>query len=132
MLVLDTSLLVPNLGGDVTGRAVATLMEDDGESVHIPELAVVEVVSVLRGLVRGQVISAQDGARALRNMAAFRATRWPMDHLATRIWELRDNISAYDAAYVALAEALGATLATHDMRLVDAVRQVGRCAVTVV
>ena len=62
-----------------------------------------------------------NGAReALDDLAAFRLRRWAHDALALRIWELRQNLTAYDAAYIALAEALGAPLLTRDRRLASA------------
>ena len=65
-------------------------------------------------------ISAQQAREALDDLAAFRLRRWAHDALALRIWELRQNLTAYDAAYIALAEALSAPLLTRDRRLASA------------
>ena len=95
-------------------------MEAPGESVHAPHLLDVEILHALRGLLlRGDV----SRARSEEIRADFDSLRWSRyAHVASldRIWELKDNLSAYDAAYVALAETLNAPLVTTDARLARA------------
>ena len=90
------------------------------ESLHAPHLIDLEVAQVLRRYVsRGEMYP--DRARmALDLFARFPITRYSHEPLLPRIWELRSNLTAYDAAYVALAEGLGATMLTCDERLARA------------
>ena len=88
--------------------------------LHAPHLLDVEFLSGLRGLVRGRKLS-PDRANDVRNdFADLAITRYAMSRLADRVWELRDNVTAYDACYVALAEALDCPLVTSDARLAKA------------
>lgn len=88
--------------------------------VHLPHLAVVETASVLRrALLQHRVTSAR-AVMALDDLERFDAVRHPHDPYLRRVWQLRDNVSAYDAVYVALAEALDAPLITCDARLARA------------
>ena len=86
----------------------------------MPELADLEVESVLRRQLRAGAIDARRARLALDDLAALPARRAPHRPLLVRCWELRDNLTPYDAAYVALAEALHATLLTGDRRLAQA------------
>ena len=79
-----------------------------------------EVGQVLRRLVREGTISSHLAEQAIQDLLDLRMTRYPHYVLLPRIWQLRHNLSAYDAAYVALAEKLGARLITRDGRLVSA------------
>ena len=97
--------------------------EDSGdprESLHVPHLFEVEVLHVLRRLTLGGQISQSRGLRAVRLLSTMRLTRYSYGPFIERIWELRENGSAYDAAYVALAEALDAPMITTDARLAQA------------
>jgi predicted nucleic acid-binding protein len=78
------------------------------------------VAQVLRRLVRETVISAQRGEEAIQDLMDLRVTRYPHLVFLSRIWQLRHNVSAYDAAYLTLAEKLDATLVTRDARLASA------------
>jgi len=118
VLVVDASVLVVALADDgPDGDHARTRLR--GERLAAPEIVDLEVASVLRRLMRG----AKDARRAqlaltdLAELPLVRATHLP---LLTRCWELRDNFTIYDAAYVALAEALQATLITGDGRLTRA------------
>ena len=95
-------------------------IESPGESVHVPHLLDVEVLSVLRHHTLRRVLARERGATALQDLENIKMSRYPHTSLLGRIWELRDNLTAYDAAYVALAEALGAPLITKDERLARA------------
>lgn len=108
------------------------VMVPHARRLHIPHLAVIETASVLRSWVnRGRTTGDRAGA-ALRDLASFPARRWRSEATLTRVWELRDNFSAYDATYVALAEELDATLLTCDARLARAATTFATCPVEVV
>ena len=87
---------------------------------HVPHLLDVEVTHALRRLLLGGRLSKLAARRALRDLAVMGLKRWP--HRALRGWALalRDQLSAYDAIYVAMAEVIGATLVTRDVRLARA------------
>lgn len=87
------------------------------ETLHAPHLIDLEVLNAIRRLERGGQLSAERGREALVDFGDLRITRYPHDRLWERIWELRHNWSPFDAAYVALAEALDAPLVTSDARL---------------
>jgi predicted nucleic acid-binding protein len=94
------------------------------ETLHAPHLIDLEVAQVLRRYARSGVISAERGAEALADLAEFPLTRYGHDILLERIWQMRHGLTAYDAAYLALAEALDAPLVTRDRALARASRQV--------
>ena len=94
--------------------------------------AVVETASVLRGWVLGGDVPAERASLGLDDLADFPATRWEADSLLPRIWQLRSNVTAYDATYVALAESLDADLITRDRRLKRALANASAVVVTVV
>ena len=87
------------------------------ETLHAPHLIDLEIAQVLRRYVRSAIISADRGAEALSDLADFPLTRYPHFVLLTRIWQMRHGLTAYDAAYLALAEALDARLITRDRAL---------------
>lgn len=120
MIVVDASALV-DLLLDQTGRSdwVAEHVASDGD-LHAPHLIDVEVVSAARRLVHYRRIGAKSGAFALLDLAALSLTRYPHSGLLDRMWRLRDSLTASDAAYVALAEALDVPLITTDERLARA------------
>jgi predicted nucleic acid-binding protein len=125
MIVLDASAAVLGLLND--GAARATLREG---AIVCPHLADSEVAHALRAqFLRGEV-TAEDASRALDVWGRLGIERMGVRGLLGRIWELRDNISAYDATYVAVAEALDAPLVTADDRLAGATGP--RCTVTVI
>lgn len=125
MIVFDASAAVLALLGD--GDARRSLAS---QTVAVPHLADSEVAVALRGQVlRGSVGADQAGA-ALERWARLGLRRFAVVGLLARIWELRENLSAYDASYVALAEALACELVSADARLARAPGP--RCAITVV
>jgi predicted nucleic acid-binding protein len=87
------------------------------QTLHAPHLIDLEIAQVLRRYVRSASISAERGAEALTDFLDFPLTRYPHFVLLTRIWQMRHNLTAYDAAYLALAEALDAPLITRDRAL---------------
>jgi len=119
VIVVDASVLAVALADDGPDgdRARVRLR---GERLTAPELLDLEVASVLRRQAREGAIDARRAALALADLAALPLQRAPHRSLLTRCWELRDNLTIYDAAYVALAEALHASLLTGDKRLARA------------
>jgi predicted nucleic acid-binding protein len=120
VIVLDASAAVDWLLQTSAGQQIEKRIYARSESLHAPHLLDVEVAQVLRRLVRETVISTQRGEEAIDDLADMRVTRYPHFVFLSRIWQLRHNLSAYDAAYVALSENLGATLLTRDARLASA------------
>jgi predicted nucleic acid-binding protein len=119
VIVVDASVLAVALADDGPDgdQARARLR---GERVILPELADLEVASVLRRQLAAGAVNARRAGLALDDLAALPARRAPHRPLLARCWELRDNLTIYDAAYVALAEATQATLLTADRRLARA------------
>ncbi len=125
MIVVDASAAVSGLLND--GQARRAL---GAEQIHMPHLIDSEVASALRRRVLAGQVSERDGWAALDVWRRLAAIRYPAHGLLERVWQLRTNLSAYDAGYVALAEALDCSLLTADARLSRAPGI--RCAVTVV
>lgn len=125
MIVVDASGALSGLLNDGPARRALA-----GERLHAPHLVDSEVASGLRRRVAAQQLTADDGWTALDRWRRLGMTRYPVLALLDRVWELRDNLSAYDATYVALAEALNCALLTADIRLSRAPGT--RCPVTVV
>jgi predicted nucleic acid-binding protein len=117
MIVLDASAVVELVLDTAAGRRVATLIEDAGTGLHVPHLIDVETVSALRRLSRDGVIEDDDAADAIDNLLALDLQRHSHEGLLERAWSLRKHVTVYDAIYLALAEALGATVVTCDRRL---------------
>lgn len=125
MIVVDASVAINGLLTD--GRTRRVLSEQD---VAAPHLVDSEVTSALRRLVRLDELSAEDGERAVRRWQHLAIVRMPVAGLLDRVWELRDNLTAYDATYVAVAEELDVELLTTDGRL--AATPGPTCPITVV
>jgi predicted nucleic acid-binding protein len=116
VLVADASVLVVALADDgPDGDHARSRLR--GERLAVPELADLEVASVLRRQLAAGAVDARRARLALDDLAALPARRAPHRSLLARCWELRGNLTIYDAAYIALAEALGVTLLTGDLRL---------------
>lgn len=116
MLVVDASALAIALVDDgATGAAARERLR--GEALRAPGLVDVEVLSVLRGRVLGGKLSVRRAESAVRDLTSMRFPRASHVPLSERIWELRANVSAYDAAYVALAEILDCPMLTSDGKL---------------
>jgi predicted nucleic acid-binding protein len=117
MIVLDASAAVDWLLQTRTGALIDKRIYSRHETLHAPHLLDLEVTQVLRRLVREGAVSDPRGDQALQDLLALRITRYPHDILLRRIWQHRNNLTAYDAAYIALAERLSAPLITRDARL---------------
>jgi predicted nucleic acid-binding protein len=126
MTVLDASALVELLLGTETGRSIAARIADPRLALHIPHLADVEVTQALRRYVREGALDADSASAALGDLQSLDLDRHGHEPLLDRVWALRDNLTAYDAVYVALAEALECTLLTCDGRLARAPGLSGR------
>ena len=119
MLVVDTSAVVAALVGRPPDRRLTDRLGADGD-LHVPHLLDVELLHALRRLVRTGQLSEERAADARADFAELAVVRYGQQPLADRAWELRDNLTAYDATFVALAEALAVPLVTCDARLARA------------
>ncbi|MFI8972744.1 type II toxin-antitoxin system VapC family toxin [Nocardia asteroides] len=120
MIVVDASVFVHALlNPDPLGDACRSALEADNRWIA-PQHWTVEVLSVIRRFTRAGTITAEQGARAVTALGRLDPEVPVTRVLLPTIWELRDNLSAYDAAYVAAAEAYGCELLTTDGRLANA------------
>lgn len=117
MIVVDASAAIEALLRTPAAEAVAARLFGADETLHAPHLIDVEVAHVLRRYAVSRAIEPTRCETALLDWADFPLRRHPHDFLLVRIWELRGHLTAYDAAYVALAEILDAPLVTRDRRL---------------
>jgi predicted nucleic acid-binding protein len=119
VIVADASVLVVALADDgPDGDQARSRLR--GERLTVPELADLEVASVLRRQMKAGTLDARRARLALDDLAALPALRAPHRPLLPRCWELRNDLTIYDAAYVALAEAMNTTLLTGDRKLAKA------------
>jgi predicted nucleic acid-binding protein len=125
VIVLDASVAVAALLNDGPAREVVAR-----EQLHAPHLIDAEVLQVLRRLVAAGRLTPSSGQHLVTDWGALALVRHPVQALLPRMWALRENVSAYDAGYVSLAEALGCALLTADARLARAPGTT--CPVTVV
>lgn len=118
-VVIDASVVAAALvdSGNEGRWAESIIIEDYAVA---PELVLVETSNVLRRLERARVISSFEANSAYRDLMRLDLELFPFGPFAERVWALRDNLTSYDAWYVALAEALGSAFATLDKRLVSA------------
>ena len=120
MIVVDASALLEALLRTPAAKSVEERLFAPRQTLHAPHLLDVEIAQVIRRYAARGEIDGERGRAALADLADFRLQRYPHDFLLPRIWDLRNNLTAYDAAYVALAEALDAPLLTRDRRLAGA------------
>lgn len=120
MIVADASIVVAALlsTSGAGARARERLRQDP--DLHVPHLLDVEVTAALRRRVRLGQTASDTALEVLADLAALAATRWDHEPLLHRVWELRDNVTAYDACYIVLAEMLDAVFVTSDLRLARA------------
>jgi predicted nucleic acid-binding protein len=120
MIVTDASALLEVLLWTPAAAAVEERLFDPGQTLHAPHLIDIEVAQVLRRYAASGQIEPGRCRDAVTDLSDFPLHRYPHDVLVPRVWELRHNLTAYDAVYVALAEALDALLLTRDRRLAAA------------
>jgi predicted nucleic acid-binding protein len=121
VIVVDASAALEVLLQTPAAPRIEARLFAPGETLHAPHLLDLEVVQVLRRYVAARVMDAPRGQDAIDDLTAWPLTRYPHDLFLARIWALRHNLTAYDAAYVALAETLQVTLVTCDTRLAASV-----------
>ena len=117
MIVLDASAVLDWLLRTPVGQRIERRIYSRNDTLHAPHLVDLEVTQVLRRLVREGSVFARRANEAVQDLLDLRIVRYPHFVLLPRIWQHRHNLSAYDAAYVALAEQLDAPLITRDARL---------------
>ena len=118
MIVIDASAEVAillNIGQDV--ERIRSRIARPGETLHVPHLFEIEILHALRSLTLRGTVPSERARLALDRLRDTRFVRYPHTALMERMWALRENLTAYDAAYIALAEALDAPLVTTDARL---------------
>jgi predicted nucleic acid-binding protein len=119
VIVLDASAVVELLLWTERGERVAQVISDPSESLHAPHLLSIEVAQAMRRLASAGEVSGQRAANALQDLVDLDVNHYEHQLLLPRIWQLRENLTASDAAYVALAESLDCPVMTFDRRLVD-------------
>jgi predicted nucleic acid-binding protein len=117
VIVVDASAALEVLRQTTAAQRIEARLFAPGETLHAPHLIDLEVVHVLRRYEARRLIDAQRGQEASDDLTAWPLTRYAHDLFLARIWALQHNLTAYDAAYEALAETLQVTLVTCDTRL---------------
>jgi predicted nucleic acid-binding protein len=117
MIVLDASVALELVLQTSRSRAITARVGGATETLHAPHLIDLEVVQVLRRFTRTHTLTDGRAASALEDFRDLPIVRYPHVLLLDRVWDLRRNATAYDGAYLALAEALDAPLLTVDQRL---------------
>lgn len=120
MIVLDASALAEQLLNTPKGQQLQDRCLGSADTIHSPHLIDLEITQVLRRYCQHGQLSTIRADQAIEDLLAFPLIRYAHESFLPRIWELRKNLTAYDAAYVALAELLEAPLVTCDTRLASA------------
>jgi predicted nucleic acid-binding protein len=123
VIVPDASVIVTILLANPDSVRIRGRLFRSGGPFHVPHLIDLEVIQTLRRLCRAADMTLSRASQALDDFQAFPFIRYPHRLLAGRIWQLRHNLTAYDAVYLALAEALQATLYTCDSGLAEIARR---------
>jgi predicted nucleic acid-binding protein len=129
LIVVDASALLEVLLRTPAAKSIEGRLFAPDQTLHAPHLLDVEVAQVVRRYAANGEISADRGRAALTDLAEFPLNRYAHAPLLARIWDLRNNLTAYDAAYVALAEALDALLLTRDKGIAGAAGHLARVEV---
>lgn len=119
MIVADASAVIEALLHSPVGEQIADRLLDSDETVVAPHLLDLEVLQVLRRYTLSADMDLLRAEEAIEDLGDLPILRYPHQPFSYRIWELRDNLTAYDAAYVAMAEILNAPLLTRDARLAE-------------
>jgi predicted nucleic acid-binding protein len=117
VIVVDASVLATALADDTDDGDLARARLRADPNLHAPHLLDAEVLSALRGQALGGSLDSRRAGQAIADLVALPIVRYPHAPFAFRVWELREVVTAYDALYVALAEALDAALLTADAPL---------------
>ncbi len=120
MIVIDASAMLEVLLVTPTAMAIKGRIFDPDQTLHAPHLLDLEIAQVLRRYCHIGDLEPERAEEALADLAALGVVRYPHDLFLPRIWELRHNVTAYDASYIALAEELSAPLLTRDQSLAAA------------
>lgn len=120
LAIIDASVFAAFYAADDPRQALVAERLSTGDALYAPAHLDVEIASALRGMARSNPRLDQIAPDALAHLAGFPIRRMPLPPLLNRAWELRHNLTVYDAAYVALAEQLDAVLVTCDARLANA------------
>jgi len=120
VIVVDASALLEFLLQTPLGARVEARLFRDDDELHAPHLVDIEITQGLRRLVRSGEVSSSRAEEAIADLTDFDLHRHPHLDLLGRVWKLRDNLTAYDAVYVALAEAIDAPMVTCDGPLAKA------------
>jgi predicted nucleic acid-binding protein len=120
VIVVDASAALESLLRMPAADAVSARLFRPGETLHAPHLIDLEVAQAVRRYATRRDADAKRAREAIEDLADLPLRRYPHRNLLQRVWELRDNLTAYDAVYVALAEVLDAPLLTRDRRLAAA------------
>jgi len=120
MIVVAASAVLAVLLRTEEAAVLTERLLDRGETLHAPHLLDLEVTQVTRRYLLAGDLDESRGAEILHDLADLPLTRYSHAPMVSRIWELRENVTAYDAAYLALAEALDAPLLTRDAKLARA------------
>ena len=120
MIVVDASAVVEVLLRSRAGKLIEDRLFEQGQTLHAPHLLDIEVTQAIRRYALSGQIGEERGRTGLDVLANLPLNRYPHVFLLPRIWRLRNNLTAYDAVYVALAEMLAAPLITCDRRLAGA------------
>ena len=126
MIVVDASTLVEVLLRARDAQAIEDRLFENGQTLHAPHLIDVEIAHAIRRYAISGQIKGDRGRAAFAILAALPLNRYPHGFLLPRIWDLRNNLTAYDAVYIALAETLQVPLITRDRRLAGAARHRAR------
>ena len=119
-MVLDASGAIELLLNTTRGRRLGARLADGAEVVHAPHLIDIEIAHVLRRYMLDGTFNERRAVQAIEHWRQLDVERYPHEPFLDRVWGLRNNVTAYDAVYVALAEVLGELLVTGDQKLAGA------------